>query len=39
MMILLVGLEVLCQIGDPLGENGDLHLRGASVTVMKFVYT
>ena len=34
MVVLFVGLEMLGQIVDPPGQDGDLHLRGAGVALM-----
>src|SRR5690606_21965798 len=34
MVVLRVGLEVLGQIVDPLGQNGDLHLGGAGIACL-----
>jgi len=38
MLVVLVGLEVLGEIGNPLGEDCDLHLGRARVTVTDIVY-
>src|SRR6056297_3135721 len=35
MVVLRMGLEMLGQIGDPLGENGDLDIRGAGITFFR----
>ena len=34
MVVFFIGLEVLCQIVNPLGQNRDLHFRGACIAVI-----
>jgi hypothetical protein len=35
-VILLVSLEMLCEVIDAIAQNGNLHLRGTRIFVMEF---